>query len=88
MDPNSRLTAEVVLEVRLERIRQNKKWGHQRHPMGEWLKILIEEVGEVAQAMQVGQGWGKETDADDLYKELIQVSAVSVAMAEQLLEER
>ncbi|MFC3883775.1 hypothetical protein ACFOU2_09785 [Bacillus songklensis] len=56
--------------------------------MGTWLQILVEEVGEVAQAMQAQKGWGKESDADDLYTELIHVAAVAVAIAEQVKEER
>jgi NTP pyrophosphatase (non-canonical NTP hydrolase) len=78
----------ALLAVEKERFRQNAKWGRQRHSHGDWLKILIEEVGEVAQAMQTGQGWGKDSDANDLYKELIQVAAVAVAIAEQVEEER
>lgn len=81
------LTSEVLTDVSMERARQNEKWGKQRHPDGDWLKILIEEVGEVAQAMQRDQGWGKETDASDLYTELIHVAAVAVSMAEQVKEE-
>lgn len=81
------LTDEVLKDVFTERLRQNAKWGKQRHSDGDWLKILIEEVGEVAQAMQKDQGWGKDTDASDLYTELIHAAAVAVAMAEQVKEE-
>lgn len=80
---------EFVLHcIRNERQRQNSKWGIQRHEMTKWLAILVEEVGEVAQAMQQGMASQKETDADDLFKELIQVAAVAAAMAEQIKEER
>ncbi|WP_198589124.1 nucleoside triphosphate pyrophosphohydrolase family protein [Mycobacteroides abscessus] len=82
------LMKKVNATVLKERVRQNRKWGMQRHSHGDWLKILIEEVGEVAQAMQKEKSWGKDTDADDLYTELIHVSAVASAMAEQVLEER
>jgi NTP pyrophosphatase (non-canonical NTP hydrolase) len=81
-------TIRVINGVIDERNRQNEIWGIQRHDHGKWLKILIEEVGEVAQAMQKDDGWGKDSDADDLYTELIHVAAVSVAIAEQVLEER
>lgn len=70
-----------------ERLRQNRKWGEQRHDLGTWLQILIEEVGEVAQAMQRKKGWGKDTDASNLYEELIHVSAVASAIAEQVMEQ-
>lgn len=77
----------ALRDVGLERLSQNEKWGLQRHEYGTWLQILIEEVGEVAQAMQKGKDWGKSSDADDLYSELIQVAAVAVAIAEQVREE-
>ena len=70
-----------------ERLKQDTMWGKQRHDHGTWLKILIEEVGEVAQAMQVNQSWGKKLDAGDLYSELVQVAAVAVAIAEQVAED-
>ena len=81
------LTEQVLERVKAERQRQDKKWGKQRHDYGTWLQILVEEVGEVAQAMQKRRGWGKETDADNLDEEIIHVSAVAVAIAEQILEE-
>lgn len=80
------LQHEVLHDVKRERMRQDQKWGIQRHDYGTWLQILVEEVGEVAQAMQQQKGWGKDTDASDLYKELIHVSAVAVAIAEQVKE--
>jgi NTP pyrophosphatase (non-canonical NTP hydrolase) len=78
----------ALLAVEKERFRQNAIWGRQRHSYGDWLKILVEEVGEVAQAMQIGDVSYKNSDSDDLYKELIQVAAVAVAIAEQVEEER
>lgn len=81
------LMQKVSNAVTAERHRQNSLYGHQRHDSGKWLAILAEEFGEVAQAMQRGEGWGKESDADDLFKELTHVSAVANAWAEQVLEE-
>jgi hypothetical protein len=54
------------------------------------LAILGEEFGEVCQASQsyLNLVSAKETDADDLYKELIHVAAVATAIAEQIREER
>lgn len=83
-----RLSQEVLSDVKAERQRQNELYGLQRHAHGDWLMILGEEVGEVAQAMQKSKGWGKESDAADLYTELIHVAAVAVAIAEQVKEER
>lgn len=78
----------INTDVLAERCRQNEKWGLQRHSHGDWLMILTEEVGEVAEAMQNAKGWGKETDASNLYEELIHVAAVASAIAEQVAEER
>jgi NTP pyrophosphatase (non-canonical NTP hydrolase) len=80
------LTEIVLSAIRAERERQENKWGLQRHDNGKWLAILGEEFGEVAQAMQKDWGWGKPTDAQNLFEELIHVSAVSAAWAEQVLE--
>ena len=82
------LMQNVNNDVLAERVRQNGKWGLQRHAHGDWLMILAEEVGEVAEAMQKAKGWGKDTDADNLYEELIHVAAVASAIAEQIAEER
>lgn len=83
----SQLMLQVNDDVLEERERQNQKWGLQRHSYGDWLKVLGEEFGEVCQAMQVKKGWGKPSDAQDLYKELIHLSAVASAIAEQVREE-
>lgn len=80
--------SEVNREVFKERLRQNEKWGRQSHAYGRWLAILGEEFGEVCQAMQQGSQSSKETDADNLYEELIHVAAVASAFAEQVLREK
>ena len=77
----------VLNQVDSERIAQNLKWGKQNHPYTYWLAILMEEVGEVAQAMQEGSAHHKKSDANDLYNELIQVAAVATAIAEQVLRD-
>jgi NTP pyrophosphatase (non-canonical NTP hydrolase) len=84
------LTKQVLFSVKNERTRQNALWGKQRHSLGKWLSILGEEFGEVAEAMQplMGLTTTKETDANDLEKELIQLAAVAVEIAEQLREEK
>lgn len=86
MTPN--LSAKAVLLVLQERQRQDQKWGVQRHPMGEWMMILQEELGEFAQACQKGSVQYKESDAQDRIVELTQVVAVGLAMLEQLIEEK
>lgn len=41
---------ETFANVMQERIRQERKWGPQHHSIERWLTILMEEVGEAAQA--------------------------------------
>lgn len=77
----------IINDINSERNRQDFKWGEQVHDYPTWLTILVEEVGEVAQAIQTNKHWGKASDASDLYKELIQVAAVAAAIAEQVIKE-
>ena len=60
-----------------ERIQQDKKWGQQDHLPIEWLGILSEEVGELAQAI-VNRHFSKSADDGlQIQLELIQVAAVA-----------
>lgn len=69
--------------IRDERDRQDKKWGTQRkQPDTIWLAILVEEVGEAAEAILEGPG-----DMRDLETELVQVAAVATAWIEAIQEE-
>ena len=77
----------VFIDIDNERNRQKRLWGEQVHPYPVWLTILAEEFGEVAQAIQAGYLWSKESDSNDLYKELVQVAAVSTAIAEQVIRD-
>jgi NTP pyrophosphatase (non-canonical NTP hydrolase) len=58
---------EILMEIAKERVRQDHL--HPENKIGDYLPILIEEVGEVARAIQIG-------DLDNLKEELIQVMAV------------
>lgn len=67
-------------EIRLERGRQDAKWGRDSiiHRTAEaGYRVLGEEVGEVAKAIN-------ERDRNGLRRELIQVAAVAVAILEAL----
>ena len=71
-----------TLKVLQERLRQDKKWGEQNHAPFVWLGILMEEVGELSQALlqtAFGGDKGGEQNIDD---ELVQVAAVALAMVE------
>jgi hypothetical protein len=63
--------------VRLERDRQDEIWGREfpGRTWDRWLVILLEEVGEVARAIN-------ERDALDLEEELVQVAAVAMKALE------
>lgn len=74
-------TQQVLDEVRVERERQDRKWGSQRTlPLAVWHTILSEEVGECAEA-------SLENDRAGLREELVQVAAVAVATIEALDQE-
>ena len=51
---------------------QIEKWGYQHHSNSVWLLILLEEIGEVADAML-------KRDKDQINAELIQCAAVIVS---------
>lgn len=83
----SDLSAIVLTEVGMERLRQDAKWGEQNHQPSVWLAILSEEVGELATAMlrdRFGTGAEETREAGDMRREAIQVAAVAVAFVEYL----
>jgi NTP pyrophosphatase (non-canonical NTP hydrolase) len=81
--------------IREERRKQFIKWGLRKQDDGTWLKILTEEIGEVAQAMlnlQFPNYAGISLEPENLQeelrlklrKEITQVAAVACAMIQQL----
>ena len=83
---------EALAGVARERTRQDKKWGEQNHSPVEWLAILMEEVGELAEAVlhhnfntatQYHQG-DLSHGTGAIEDEANQVAAVAVAMVESL----
>lgn len=82
-----RWKTKVSNDVMDERFRQIRLYGEQQLSDGEFLAVLVEEVGEVAQSLQVGSDASKPTDASNTYEELIQVSAVAQKWAEKILKE-
>lgn len=69
----------IVGQILLERERQDRKWGVQRHPHCVWSAVLSEECGEVSKACL-------EEDYENLKEELNQVAAVCIAWLEHLHE--
>ncbi len=68
--------------VLTERDRQDRKWGQQNHLSIEWMAILTEEVGELAQAIVDRHFSDKPDDGLKIQTELIHVAAVCKAMWE------
>lgn len=68
-----------------ERFTQIAKWGVlQNISPTDYLSILMEEVGEVSQAINQ-HVWGEGT-AQSIYDELVQVGAVTLAMLEYVVQ--
>ena len=55
--------------IQTERNAQDEKWGEQRHSDEKWLTILLEELGEAAEAVL-------ENNDEALLVEVVQVAAV------------
>lgn len=71
-----------------ERTRQDKKWGDQSgNPHFLWNAVLVEEVGEVANAILEGMHVA-DGGIESLEEELIQVAAVTVAWLEKIQADR
>lgn len=70
-------TKRVLEFIRRERLRQDQKWDDQLHAPGDWLLILVEEIGEAAKALLIG-------DREQATIELFQAAAVIVAWLEQI----
>jgi NTP pyrophosphatase (non-canonical NTP hydrolase) len=72
----------VLEEVVAERARQDQKWGEQNHDPFTYLTVLLEEVGELAQAALHARFGGHA--ATGLRREAIQTAAVALAIVECL----
>lgn len=81
---------DVFYNVLNERIKQEVKWGIQKHSVLKWLSILTEEVGEIAQncnEQTPANGmsmYSNEALEENLIYELEQVMAVSLAWLEYI----
>ncbi|EMN44066.1 MazG-like family protein [Leptospira weilii] len=75
----------IIQEILREREKQDQKWGEQNYNPIEWCAILGEEVGEVNKAaLETHFKFDGKNDYIEYRKELIQVSAVALAMIECL----
>ena len=69
-------------DVLEERYRQDVKWGEQNHDPITYLSILMEEVGELAQAALHARFGGPKAAA--LREEALHTAAVALAIVECL----
>jgi len=71
----------ILQSIIRERIRQDEIWGPQdNHSLETWLTILVEEVGEIAEAILEHS----PSEPSKLREELVQAAAVIVSMIEHL----
>jgi NTP pyrophosphatase (non-canonical NTP hydrolase) len=91
MEPIKRYVLELVAA---ERQRQDDKWGDQsgNHPF-EWMSILMEEVGELAEAInetcfQTQHVKPDRGGPDAIRREAVQVAAVAVAIVEAIVRKQ
>jgi NTP pyrophosphatase (non-canonical NTP hydrolase) len=73
---------EITILIHDERERQLAKWGEQHHSHLEWLGILVEEVGEAAEAIVKRYIDHESLKDDPIIKEVIQLTAVGMAWLE------
>jgi len=76
----------VLVDVLKEQERQTKKWGIRDHEPLSWLAILVEEVGEVAEAILIAQSVDGEENGglEEVREEAIHVAAVAITFVECL----
>ncbi len=77
----------VFYDIREEQKRQYRIHGNSLVDYLMMYAVLMEELGEVAEALQIHYRMPgtKRTDKTELYTELIQVSAYAAKFAEQVL---
>lgn len=78
------LVERVIKDVQDERKRQDEKWGEQNHDPFFYLTILMEEVGETAEAALDLHHEESDINLTHLRLEAIQTAAVAQAIVECL----
>lgn len=92
--PKSPVTGDIWAYAHGERLNAHLKRGPNSMENGEWsdptgrrLRILLEEVGEVAREFNDAEIENRDVDAFNLFNELIQVTAMAGAWADKILQE-
>lgn len=75
---------QALLDVLLERARQDEKWGEQNHNPYIYLAIHAEEVGELAEAILQTQFGGEKGGWANVRKEAVHAAATALALIECL----
>ena len=76
------LTKFLAIDKEMER--QIEKWGEQNHHPLVYMNILMEEVGEVSQAILQTEFEEGKKNWHDVREELVQVAAVAMSMIDSL----
>lgn len=69
---------DALAAIANERDRQDRKWGVTTHPLDTHFRVLAEEFGEVAKALN------EQESLDRVKEELIHTAACCVKMAEDI----
>lgn len=76
------MISKSLQDILAERARQDDKWGEQNHDPFAYITILVEEIGELAQAALHTRFGGHA--AEGLRTEAIHTAAVALAIVECL----
>lgn len=71
----------ILDAIKVERARQDRKWGVQNHDVGKWSLIIVEELGEASEQALLGSASGYQ-------REMIEAAASIVAAIESHLRQR
>lgn len=72
----------------IENFKQIEKWGVQNRTPFEWLTYLMEEVGELSEAVSNSVYDRSENNNENVVFEAIQVVTLSLKIAEMYLKKR
>lgn len=72
--------SDIFEMMKLESLRQIKKWGIQDRDAFEWLAYTTEEIGELAKA--ISEWFYRDGSESDIIFEAIQVATLAAKIAE------